>query len=104
VFPDGQRETLLKVKWDFNWQTTYAFRDPLRLPAGTRLESVSSYDNSPTNPFNPDATATVHWGDQTSDEMHIAFLELVIDANADPENLLQSQPRMLGAPAATSKP
>ena len=50
------------------------------------------------NPFNPDSGATVRWGDQTTSEMHIAFLELVIDADADPDSLFQTAPKMIVAP------
>jgi hypothetical protein len=31
--------------------------------------------------------------------MHIAFLELVIDAKADPGSLLKTVPKMIGQPA-----
>ncbi len=97
VYPDGHAETLVNVpKYDFNWQTTYAFRDPVNLPTGTKLESVAGFDNSNNNPNNPDPKATVHWGDQTVDEMHIAFLELVIEANADPEMIFKTPPKMIG--------
>jgi hypothetical protein len=98
VFPGGETEVLLNVpRYDFNWQTTYSFQDPVTLPAGTRLESVAGFDNSALNLFNPDPSATVHWGDQTFEEMHIAFLELVVGAHADPESLLSAAPRMIGA-------
>jgi hypothetical protein len=91
VYADGQTETLLSVpKYDFNWQTTYVLRKPLELPAGTRIESIAGFDNSPNNRFNPDPSAIVRWGDQTTEEMHIAFLELVIDAAADPDSLFQA--------------
>jgi hypothetical protein len=104
IYPDGHRETLVSVpKYDFRWQTTYVFKQPLELPAGTRLESVAGYDNSAGNPFNPNPAVTVHWGDQTTDEMHIAFLELVIDAKADPDALLKSAPKMIGQPAHTAR-
>lgn len=100
VLPGGQADELLAVpRYDFNWQTTYSLADPLLLPAGTRLESEATFDNSPNNRFNPDAGATVRWGDQTTDEMHIAFLELVIDAHDDPERILKTAPRMIGQPA-----
>ncbi len=103
IYPDGHSETLVNVpKYDFRWQTTYVFKQPLELPAGTRLESVAAYDNSAGNPFNPNPAVTVHWGDQTTDEMHIAFLELVIDAKADPDALLKSAPKMIGQPAPTA--
>jgi hypothetical protein len=98
VSPDGTAERLLSVpKYDFQWQTIYQLKDSLTLPAGTRLDSVATFDNSPNNPFNPDASKTVHWGDQTIDEMHIAFLELVMDASADPDLLFQAPPRILTA-------
>jgi hypothetical protein len=97
IYPDGRTETLVNVpRYDFNWQTTYAFRDPINLPAGTTLQSKAGFDNSGNNPNNPDPKATVHWGDQTIDEMHIAFLELVIDAHADPEAIFKTAPKMIG--------
>ena len=93
VYADGRTEDLLSVpKYDFNWQITYVLSKTLDLPAGTRLESVAGFDNSVNNPFNPDAEATVRWGDQTTSEMHIAFLELVIDADADPDSLFHAAP------------
>ena len=97
TLPDGRTETLLSVpKYDFNWQTTYVFKQPVDLPAGTVLDSVAGFDNSPNNKFNPDPKATVHWGDQTFNEMHIAFIELVLDSKADPEKLLTAAPKMVG--------
>jgi hypothetical protein len=106
TYPDGRTETLVDVpKYDFNWQTTYMFRAPIELPPGTRLDSVAGFDNSENNRFNPDANATVHWGDQTTSEMHIAFLELVIDAQADANALFKVQTKMLGEtlPAVSPK-
>ena len=100
VYADGRTENLLSVpKYDFNWQITYVLASTLELPAGTRLESIAGFDNSVNNPFNPDSAATVRWGDQTTSEMHIAFLELVIDADADPDSLFQTAPKMIAAPA-----
>jgi hypothetical protein len=102
VYPDGRTETVIDVpRYDFNWQTTYVLAKPLELPQGTRLESTAGFDNSPNNRFNPDAKASVKWGDQTTDEMHIAFLELVIEADGDPEKLFKTVPKMVGAPATT---
>jgi len=93
VYPDGRAETVLAVpKYDFNWQTTYVLAKPLDLPQGTRLESTAGFDNSANNRFNPDPAASVRWGDQTTEEMHIAFLELVIEAKGDPEKLFSSLP------------
>ena len=91
--------SLIVPKYDFNWQTTYVLREPLFLPAGTRLESVAHFDNSANNPSNPDPSVPVHWGDMTTDEMHIAFLELAMPIEADPEKLFGAPPRMIGTPA-----
>jgi hypothetical protein len=96
VYPDGKREVLISVpQYDFHWQTTYVLKAPKELPAGTRLESVAKFDNSKNNAFNPNPAATVHWGDQTTDEMHIAFLELAILAKDDPEKIFAAPPRMI---------
>jgi hypothetical protein len=97
VYPDGKPEVLLSVPaFDFNWQTTYVLKVPKVLPAGTRLESVATFDNSPNNRFNPNPGVNVRWGDQTTDEMHIAFLELAIPASDDPEKVFLAPPRMIG--------
>ncbi len=104
ISSDGVHDLLLDVPhYDFGWQTTYVLQDPLTLPAGTRLLSDAVFDNSRNNPFNPDAKATVHWGDQTTDEMHIAFLELAIDAKADPETLLKEKPKAIGQTQSAKK-
>src|SRR5262249_61240287 len=103
VYADGRTEALLSVpRYDFNWQITYVLSKTLDLPAGTRLESIAGFDNSVNNRFNPDPGATVRWGDQTTSEMHIAFLELVIDAGADPHTLFQPTPQMLPSPTPCS--
>jgi len=87
VRPDGSRERLLRVDdWDFNWQETYRYVDPVPLPAGTRLHLETTWDNSAANPFNPSRPSRdVSWGEQTTDEMGIAFLEVApVRGVADP--------------------
>lgn len=62
--------TILSVPvFDPWWQRTYELETPLRLPAGTELRAVGYYDNSELNPNNPDPSAEVTWGQQTTDEM-----------------------------------
>jgi hypothetical protein len=88
TYPDGHSEALLRVPmYDFNWQITYEPAGELRLPAGTRVEAVAYYDNSPNNPYNPDPSREVRWGDQTSDEMMAVFMHLAIPAGMDPRTL-----------------
>lgn len=77
VWPDGRREVLLDVpNYDFNWQTNYKLAQPMKLPEGFRVESEATFDNSENNPFNPDPSAAVRWGDQSFQEMMVGFFEL----------------------------
>ncbi len=82
VRPDGSKQTLIRIDdWDFNWQNPYEFVTPVALPKGTRVEMVAHFDNSPGNPRNPShPPVEVHWGEQTTDEMCIGFLQLTRDA------------------------
>ena len=61
-------------RYDFNWQHTYYLEQPMRLSGGDTVYVTAVYDNSEDNPFNPDPSATVRWGDQTWDEMMIGWL------------------------------
>ena len=68
--PDGSSEMLLSVpNYDFNWQRTYEFAEPVAMPAGSRLVHRTVYDNSARNPGNPDPNRDVPWGLQSWDEM-----------------------------------
>ena len=81
TYPDGRKETILSVpKYDFNWQTDYVFRQPLKFPKGTKLHATAWYDNSPANKSNPDPTKEVWWGDQTWEEMMYTGMTFSIDA------------------------
>ncbi|HYW31064.1 MAG TPA: hypothetical protein VE869_06105 [Gemmatimonas sp.] len=77
--PDGTSEIVLDVpRYDFNWQTYYFFTKPLKITPGSKLKAVAWYDNSATNPHNPDPKIDVKWGDQTWEEMqYTGFLYTV---------------------------
>jgi len=80
TYPDGRTETILAVpKYDFNWQTDYVFKQPLKLPKGTTIRSSAWYDNSTANKSNPDPSKDVHWGDQTWQEMQFTAFTFSID-------------------------
>ncbi len=82
--PDGSREVLLRVpKYDFDWQFYYYLKEPRLLAAGTAIECLAHFDNSPNNPDNPDPSAEVRWGDQSWEEMMIGFFEVAFDAAAE---------------------
>ncbi len=93
VHPDGQIETLLLVNYDFHWQLSYRLAEPRQLKAGTELQAVAWYDNSSGNPHNPDATAAVHWGDQTYDEMMVGFFDVAVPAGMDKQRFFVRKSR-----------
>jgi hypothetical protein len=79
LYPDGRRETLLYVpRYNFNWQTTYRLKKALAIPQGTRLIVTAHFDNSANNKYNPDPTKAVRWGDPTTDEMMVGWLDYAL--------------------------
>jgi peroxiredoxin len=83
TLPDGSSRTLLFVpKYNFNWQFVYVPKDMIALPKGTVLRGTAHFDNSSNNPSNPDPSATVWWGPQTTDEMMFGFVEMIYDEEA----------------------
>jgi mono/diheme cytochrome c family protein len=84
-YPDGHEEILLSVpKYDFNWQNTYIPNKPIRIPAGTVLETVGHYDNSVRNRVNPTPNRPALWSEQTWDEMYNAWTEITYDSETNP--------------------
>ena len=73
TLPDGSVKPLIKIDdWDFNWQMSYAYKTPLKLPKGTKIKIDAVYDNSANNPRNPNnPPKRVRWGEQTTDEMFL---------------------------------
>ena len=79
VQPDGRREVLLDVpRFDFGWQTTYILAEPKLMPIGSSIECTAVFDNSSDNRSNPDPTAEVRWGEQSSDEMMVGYFSMVL--------------------------
>lgn len=85
--PDGRDEILLLIpEWDFRWQGDYVCREPVALPAGTRLEMRFTFDNSTNNvrnPFSP--PRRVRFGPNTTDEMAELWFQLLPDDAAGAE-------------------
>lgn len=91
--PDRSRRDLLKiVRWDINWQAAYEYREPVRLPAGTWLAMRIRYDNTESNPANPNhPPKRVRAGNQGVDEMGHVWLQVLPGpaGENDPRLLLQ---------------
>lgn len=81
TLPDGTRKDLVWVKsYSFNWQTGYVFKESLALPKGTKIDVEAWFDNSASNPSNPNnPLKEVRWGDATTDEMLIGWVAYISD-------------------------
>ena len=78
-YADGHQEELLNVpRYDFNWQNSYRLATPLDIPPGFAIHCSGRYDNSAGNLLNPDPSQSVRWGDQSWEEMMIAFFEVAV--------------------------
>ncbi len=89
TLPSGEVRILLWIKqWDFSWQDQYLFKDLVSLPAGTRLDGELTYDNSSSNPRNPNSPAKrVKWGEASTDEMGSLLLNVVPKKATDIDTL-----------------
>ncbi len=77
VIQGGSSSTILHVpRYDFNWQHSYVLKNPLPLEEIEKIRFRATFDNSSSNPFNPDPAQWVNWGDQTWEEMAVVFLEV----------------------------
>jgi mono/diheme cytochrome c family protein len=79
--PNGSEQCLIRIDdWDFNWQGTYRYEHPIDVPAGTILGLRAWYDNSSGNLRNPNRPPKpVSWGENTTDEMCLAFVGVTIE-------------------------
>ena len=99
--PDGKKTLLLSMpRYDFNWQRSYTFAEPVKIPAGSRLIANYIYDNSKRNPSNPNPNIKVTWGEQSHEEMlftslSFRWLDETAAAQIDSEARFAST-RMLG--------
>ena len=95
--PDGERVSLIEIpEWDFNWQEAYRYLEPVRLPRGTVLELDFAYDNSRTNPRNPNVPpARVTYGLDSVDEMCELWLQVLPRNPADGPALQKDFDRIL---------
>ena len=52
-------------------------KEPKVLKRGTTIRAFARFDNSKDNPFNPDPTKDVRWGQQTWEEMLVGYMDFV---------------------------
>jgi hypothetical protein len=74
--------------WDFNWQGSYQFRQPLIVPGGSTMWASAFYDNTSANPFNPNnPPQLVVKGEATNDEMLLVYFTFALYQAGD-ENII----------------
>ena len=95
TLPDGGERPLIRIDdWDFRWQNTFTYREPVHLPAGSRIDVWIRYDNSADNPHNPaPEPATVTWGWETTDEMSELWIGFIPDTPADRQRIVSASER-----------
>ena len=65
--------------YDFNGQIFYELKEPLKVPAGSTIKTIGSYDNSSANKWNAAPQKEVYWSEQSWDEMYVGFLDISVD-------------------------
>ena len=76
--------------FQWNWQINYVFAEdaaPL-VPKGTMIITTAWHDNTENNPYNPDPTQWVGWGDRTVDEMAHNWVDVTYLGQEDYERML----------------
>jgi len=117
--PGESPQVVLSVPaYDFGWQTYYVLSEPMLLPKGTRIDCLAHFDNSESNPYNPDPKKLVRWGEQTFEEMMIGYVDLDVPVGSPPidgselrpatvrasQNAIQALRRLTGGQPAGSNP
>ncbi len=70
VQPDGSEEILLSVpNYSIYWQMIYKLVEPIRMVKGAKLRVTGHFDNSANNPWNPNPSLKVLYGEDSRDEM-----------------------------------
>jgi Flp pilus assembly protein TadD len=89
TLPDGTTRSVMHISdWDFRWQHVYREVTPIPLPKGTRLSMEYTYDNSASNPRNPELPpARVYWGQRSKDEMGDLWFQLLASNDTDRSRL-----------------
>jgi mono/diheme cytochrome c family protein len=96
TLPDGQRKWLVRIPdWNPDWQAVFHYRTPVFLPKGTKLGMRYSYDNSTSNPRNPNSPPErVVGGNRSTDEMAHLWFQLLPHDSAN--GRMQIETALLG--------
>jgi len=106
LLPDGTTRPLIDIsRWSFRWQDHYSYREPFLLPKGTRVRCRWVYDNSVSNPSNPNSPPKdVQFGPNSTDEMCGLLLGVIPVNLADIPVLLEARVAKMKASVAELTP
>ena len=106
LLPDGTTRPLIDIsRWSFRWQDHYSYREPFLLPKGTRVRCRWVYDNSASNPSNPNSPPKgVQFGPNSTDEMCGLLLGVLPVNLADIPVLLEARIAKMKASVAELTP
>ena len=77
--------------WDFHWQGFYTFQKLVKIPRQSILQGRAVYNNTTSNPHNPsNPPITVSAGENTKDEMMVAFIAYTTYQPGDENIILDS--------------
>jgi len=80
ILPNGDPQTLVSVPaYNYGWQPHYWLETPRALEPGSVVNVSGVFDNSLSNPFNPNFREEVQWGFDSGEEMFTGYLTYTID-------------------------
>ena len=80
VAPGGETETLVSVPaYNYGWQPLYWLETPRTLEPGTVVNISGAFDNSLSNPFNPNFREEVKRGFGSGEEMFTGYVTYAVE-------------------------
>jgi peroxiredoxin len=72
---DGKLRDVLSIPaYNYGWQPHYHLSEEIHLNAGDSIHVLGAFDNSYSNPFNPDPSEAVTFGLESYDEMFTGYV------------------------------
>ncbi len=92
IKPNGDTIPLINIpEWDFHWQGSYDFQKPLKIPGGSKLCGIATYDNTNNNDENPsNPPVDVSVGEATTDEMMLFYFSFTAYNSGDEQIIIDT--------------
>ncbi|HEV8315957.1 MAG TPA: hypothetical protein VGQ10_01020 [Vicinamibacterales bacterium] len=99
-------EVISCANFNYNWHLVYNYADDVAplAPAGTVLHTITWFDNSSANRFNPDPRNWVGDGQRTIDEMGFAWIGWYDLTNEEYKELLNARKALQGTAPSPQQP